>query len=247
MTGWGTRLKLVAGLAVVAALAVAAAVFSFSGDDRVGETTSPAHTGTQALAVLLGTHEVFAAPDSAKPTRTVSNSRPITRGQTVLPVTDRATEDGVRWLQVMVPGRPNGATGWIAERETEPAVTPWRVVVRTSSRRVQVYRRERLVRTFTAIVGKPSTPTPPGRFFVEESIRMPPGSAGAPFTLALSARSNVLQEFDGGPGQIAIHGRGALGGTLGTAVSHGCVRLGDRDIRWLAGHILPGAPVEVAS
>jgi lipoprotein-anchoring transpeptidase ErfK/SrfK len=94
-----------------------------------------------------------------------------------------------------------------------------------------------------AVVGKPSTPTPHGRFFVEESVRMLPGSAGAPFALALSARSNVLQEFEGGPGQIAMHGVANLGGTPGTAVSHGCVRLANRDIRWLVSHVAPGVPV----
>jgi lipoprotein-anchoring transpeptidase ErfK/SrfK len=101
------------------------------------------------------------------------------------------------------------------------------------------------VRSFAAIVGKPSTPTPHGRFFVEESIRMPPGSAGGPFALALSARSDVLQEFEGGPGQIALHGVAQLGGTPGTAVSHGCVRLEGPDIRWMAAHIAPGVPVTI--
>ena len=47
---------------------------------------------------------------------------------------------------------------------------------------------------------------------------MLPGSAGAPFALALSARSNVLQEFEGGPGQIAIHGVANLGGTPGMGI-----------------------------
>ena len=31
-------------------------------------------------------------------------------------------------------------------------------------------------------------------------------AAGGPYALATSARSNVLQEFEGGPGQIALHG-----------------------------------------
>ena len=69
--------------------------------------------------------------------------------------------------------------------------------------------------------------------------------AGAPFALALSARSNVLQEFAGGPGQIAMHGVANIGGTLGTAASHGCVRLGGRSIRWLAARIAPGVPVTI--
>jgi lipoprotein-anchoring transpeptidase ErfK/SrfK len=55
----------------------------------------------------------------------------------------------------------------------------------------------------------------------------------------------VLQEFEGGPGQIAIHGLANLGGTLGTAMSHGCVRLADGGISWLASHIRPGVPLTI--
>lgn len=94
-------------------------------------------------------------------------------------------------------------------------------------------------------MGKASTPTPPGEFFVEESIRLPAGAVGAPFALALSARSTVLQEFAGGPGQIALHGLWNVGGTLGTAVSHGCVRLNTGAMRWLAARISPGVPVTI--
>ena len=68
---------------------------------------------------------------------------------------------------------------------------------------------------------------------------------GAPFALALSARSRVFQEFDLRPGQVAIHGLRNIGGRLGTRVSHGCVRLGDDGITWLAGHIPPGVPVTI--
>ncbi|MEA2192517.1 MAG: hypothetical protein QOI73_2638, partial [Solirubrobacteraceae bacterium] len=64
---------------------------------------------------------------------------------------------------------------------------------------------------------------------------------------ATSARSNVLQEFAGGPGQIGIHGVQNLGGTPGTAVSHGCVRLQNNSIRWLIGRIRPGVPVTIAA
>jgi len=72
-----------------------------------------------------------------------------------------------------------------------------------------------------------------------------PQAAGAPFALATSARSNVLQEFDGGPGQIALHGTGNLAGALGTASSHGCIRLATPDITWLAMHIGAGVPLRI--
>jgi lipoprotein-anchoring transpeptidase ErfK/SrfK len=55
----------------------------------------------------------------------------------------------------------------------------------------------------------------------------------------------VLQEFEGGPGQIGIHGRDGLGGTLGQAESHGCVRLDTPNIDWLTARIGPGTPVKI--
>ncbi len=145
----------------------------------------------------------------------------------------------------MLPGRPDGSTGWITQHGTRPLVTAWRIVVDLAARRVIVYRTGRAIRTFQAVVGKPSTPTPTGQFFVEETVQMQAGEPGGPFALALSARSNVLQEFEGGPGQIAIHGRNNLGGTLGTAASHGCIRVDTRSIDWLAARIGPGTPVTI--
>lgn len=225
------------------AVAAAGAVTAPSPAARTPSVASP----SQELVQLLRSHRVVstlgARPSSAG---TVQASRPITGAQTVLPVIGHATTpDGAHWLRVMIPGRPNGMTGWIAQRGTLPATTSWRIVVRTSTRRVLVYRAGHVVRSFTAIVGKPSTPTPRGRFFVEESVRMAPTSAGAPFALALSARSDVLREYEGGPGQVAIHGVANLSGTLGTASSHGCVRLADRSIRWLAERIGPGVEVAI--
>ena len=166
---------------------------------------------------------------------------PITRRPTVLPVLARHGP----WVKVRLPGRPNGHVGWIRSRKTIASVTPWRVVVATSRRRVFVYLRGRRVGSFPAVVGSPSTPTPPGTFFVEESIALKRADLGAPFALALSARSAVLQQFAGGPGQIGIHGVAHVGGIPGTAVSHGCVRLSTWAIRWLASHVGPGTPVVI--
>jgi lipoprotein-anchoring transpeptidase ErfK/SrfK len=229
-------------------MVAAAMACSLVAAPSAGAGTPPGVRATQELAVLLKPHKVFSQVPTrrAKAERTVQAHGPITGGQTVLPVLGHATtRDGARWLRVMVPGRPNGTKGWIAQRGTALTSTHWHVVVSTSSRRVRVYRSGRLARSFAAIVGKPSTPTPHGRFFVEESVLMLPGSAGAPFALALSARSDVLQEFGGGPGQIALHGVANIGGTLGTAISHGCVRLANGRIRWLAARIGPGVPVTV--
>jgi lipoprotein-anchoring transpeptidase ErfK/SrfK len=176
----------------------------------------------------------------------VQARRPLTLSRTVLPVVAKATgADGRGWLRVQLPGRPNGQTGWIRKRGTLASQSEWHLVVDTSLRRTSVYRNGRHTRTFTAIVGTHATPTPHGTFFVEEVVQLRPSAAGAPYALALSARSNVFQEFAGGPGQIAVHGRSNVGGVLGTATSNGCVRLDDAAMRWLVLRIAPGTPVTI--
>jgi len=228
-------------LTFLAALALFASTWSGPASARTAPSARVVEPN-QKLAALLRGHEAFSKPNSeSAPLGRVRARRPLTGERTVLPVL------GARggWLHVALPGRPNGHTGWIRQTATVPRTTRWHLVVETSSRRVTVYRSGRAIRVFKAIVGKRSTPTPHGKFFVEESIELRPSDVGAPFALALSARSTVLQEFDGGPGQIGLHGLDNVGGVLGSAVSHGCVRLADRVMRWLVGRIGPGVPVTI--
>ena len=203
---------------------------------------------TQPLASLRQTADVFSSPDSASTLlETVSATRPITREQTVLPVLATAVDaTGATWLDVLLPGRPNSHDGWISGESATVTPARWTLTVQTSTRRLTARLDGRVVRRFKVVVGKPSTPTPVGRFFVEESIKLTGRAVGAPYALALSARSNVLQEFAGGPGQIAFHGTNNVGGILGTAASHGCIRLDTPAITWLADHIPPGTPVRIS-
>ncbi|HST32070.1 MAG TPA: L,D-transpeptidase [Solirubrobacteraceae bacterium] len=202
---------------------------------------------SQELAVLLSGHAVHRRPRGGSDVLvTVPAVRPITGERTALPVIGHAhSGGGIAWLRVMLPGRPNGSSGWIAKQGTRTTSTGWRITVSLGARRVTVYRHGRAIRRFAAVVGKSSTPTPTGSFFVEETLRMTSGEPGGPYALALSARSDALQEFEGGPGQIALHGRDNLGGVLGAAESHGCVRLATASIDWLARRIGPGVPVRI--
>lgn len=202
---------------------------------------------TQSLAVLLESQAARTAPDARSAVlQRVAKRRPITEERTVLPVIGRRRGPGGGvWLRVLLPGRPNGHAGWIRRSATGAASTRWHIVVDTSSRTVTAYRSGRPVRVFKAVVGVPSTPTPTGTFFIEESVQLRAGDVGAPFALALSARSTVLQEFAGGPGQIALHGLSNVGGVLGTAASHGCVRLDNDAMRWFVLRVGPGVPVTI--
>jgi lipoprotein-anchoring transpeptidase ErfK/SrfK len=239
------RLARGAGIVLAAACMSVVAVGSAAGSAAAAAGHARVQA-TQELVVLLDAHAVHRAPVAGSPTVTMlAARRPITGEQTTVPVIARSIAAGARWLQVMLPGRPNGSTGWISQQDTRGLVTAWAIVVDLATRHVNVYNDGRRTRSFQAVVGKPSTPTPTGQFFVEETLQMAPTEPGGPFALALSARSNVLQEFEGGPGQIAIHGRDNLGGTLGTAASHGCIRLATASIDWLATRIGPGTPVTI--
>jgi len=217
-----------------------------------GSTAGPARAATDGASrsptiTLSAPGDARAAPSaSSRLLARVPRTRPITDARTVLPVLATARDGlGHRWSRVLLPGRPNGSAGWIRDRGTRATTTPWSVKIDRTARSATVLRLGRVVRRFPVVVGAPATPTPTGRYFVEETVRLASGTVAGPFALALSARSSVLQEFDGGPGQIALHGRDGLGGTMRSAVSHGCIRLADPDIRWLADRIGPGVRVTI--
>ena len=75
-------------------------------------------------------------------------------------------------------------------------------------------------------------------------MREPSFSPLGPWALHLTAHSNVLFEYAGGPGRVAIHGaRGALWAEAGTNPSHGCIRVPDPGIGRVAALVTPGTPV----
>lgn len=230
-------------MTVAGALALAAAGLALPS----AAAAAPPVRASSPLVVVLTGHAVRSAPRAqARRVGSIAARTPLTGVHTVLPELGTATAPGGgRWVRVALPGRPAGRRGWIAAAGTRPAATPWAIDVQLARRRVVVYEQGRVVRRFGAIVGTPATPTPRGAFFVEEALRLARGEQGGPFALALSARSAVLQEFAGGPGQIALHGTDGLAGASGTAASHGCVRLSRAAITWLARRIGAGVPVRV--
>jgi hypothetical protein len=210
------------------------------------QATGSAVAANQRLVILQHDHVVRARPDRrARAIERVDAHRPLTGVRTVLPALGYSRADGGQlWVRVRLPGRPNGHVGWIRAFRTLRSSTDWRLVLRLSTRRLTVYRTGSIKRRFSVVVGEPSTPTPTGRYFIEEALDLS-SQVGGPFALATSARSQVLQEFEGGPGQIALHGTNGLSGALGTAVSHGCIRLSTDSITWLAGRIGSGVRLTI--
>lgn len=157
----------------------------------------------------------------------------------------RSGPSGPAWLRVLLPDRPNGRSGWIDADLARLAPLRWRVEIDVRARRLTAIRDGRRVRSWRVVVGTRSTPTPRGTFAVYERVRQPLGSMLGPWALHLTAHSNVLFDYGGGPGRVAMHGRSGplLADPLGSASSHGCIRMANANVRWLAARTPPGTPV----
>lgn len=154
--------------------------------------------------------------------------------------------DGRVWLRVHLPYRPNRSYGWIDADHVEIRRNAWRIDV-DLRRQILTVRYDGRARLRTRFVkGKPSTPTPRGRFAVFQKVREPNSSPLGPWAIHLTAHSDVLHEYLGGPGRAAIHGmRRELIAPLGTAASNGCVRVPNRVVKRISGLVPPGTPVTI--
>ncbi len=146
--------------------------------------------------------------------------------------------------KVQLPVRPTGTTGWVRAVDVRLRAVHSRIAVDLSQRRITLFRDGRVVLVTTAVIGAPSTPTPTGRFYVNQRLLAAnPTGAYGPGAVGLSAFSPVLLSWaQGGP--IAIHGTNEPD-MIGFAVSHGCLRVRNVDIRKLLRLAEEGTPVEI--
>ena len=246
------KFSLLVATAGAIGLTVLAPAATASGNKSPG---SPVHPSASQKVVSLYANATTYKSAGGKKQGSVDKLRPITNERTTLPVLKTVQRGTATWYQVRLPGRPNSHTGWIHASHTKEWSITWHIVVDTgpqnngafnNRRRIYVYNHGKLVKSWLAVTGAPGRVTPHGQFFVEENINEGRGSVGGPYALATSARSNTFTEFDGGPGHEASHGMdGGLQAKPGTAVSHGCVRLLDKEITWLSAQIYPGTPVTI--
>jgi hypothetical protein len=167
-------------------------------------------------------------------------------GPNVLLVLDTTLYHGKTWLRVALPNRPNGSSGWIREDFVRVSTSSWRITVNRDVHVVTVYRGGRKQRAFQAVIGASATPTPRGLYAIYEKLPQPdPKGFLGPWALHLTAFSDVLFNYGGGPGRVAIHGRDgtSLADPLGSSASHGCVRVDDVNIIWMARVVPLGTPV----
>jgi lipoprotein-anchoring transpeptidase ErfK/SrfK len=147
------------------------------------------------------------------------------------------------WLQIRIPGRPNGRTGWVGAASLSALHTTRRLlIVDRGTLRATVYDRGRRIFRAPVGVGKASTPTPAGHFWLRERLNGYAGSIYGPLAFGTAAYSH-LTEWPGG-GVVGIHGTNQPGLVPGRP-SHGCIRMHNSDITRLARLVGPGTPLRI--
>ena len=189
----------------------------------------------------------YDAPDGDA-SSVVELANPTPRGgPLVLAAVDPEAAERAEWVEVHLPVRPNGSTAWVRAADVDLFRNPYSVEVSTSEFEMTVFENDEPLVVAEIAVGREVAPTPHGEFFLAELLQpeSPDGTYG-PFAFGLSGFSDVYTEFAGGDGVIGIHGTNAPD-LLGTAASHGCVRVDNETIEALASLLPLGTPVTVSA
>jgi lipoprotein-anchoring transpeptidase ErfK/SrfK len=193
---------------------------------------------------------VFDSQTAAAPSKVLDNPQPS--GAPLVLLVKQFDND---WINVYLPVRPNGSTGWVHRADVKLTQHDWRILVQTGAHMITVYCHEScpngavpndVYMQEPIAVGKQDTPTPGGVYYIKELLKPPdPNTVYGPYAYGLSGFSNVLQTFNGGEGVIGIHGNNDAS-VLGHDVSHGCIRMSNPGITRLVSVLPLGVPVTIA-
>jgi lipoprotein-anchoring transpeptidase ErfK/SrfK len=213
----------------------------------VGVTVTTTPTNAPPATVVttkVPSLQVFAQPAAtAKVVATLSAKTDYQQPRTLLAV---GVQPG--WLQVLLPIRPNGSQGWVRTTDVATTTTDYQLRIALTTHHLTLVKAGKPVLGTNVVIGKHETPTPTGLFYVTDPVDLqaaPNGAYGA-FALGLSGFSDVLQSFNGGPGQIAVHGT-PYADQIGQDLSNGCVRIPNPLILMIAKTVPLGTPVVISA
>ena len=243
-----TRRLCLLGVAIVAlplAACASAEVPESAGDAppaTVAATTSTT-TGPSLTTVATtpeSTLDVYDSPDAVAPSHQVT--APEGPG---VPLTFVVLEEQGERLHVELPERPNGSTGWIDRDGVTLQAHDFHITVSLADFNITVFQGDEVILDAPVGVAADNTPSPGGTYFTTSLLQPPdPNSAYGTYAYGLSAFSEVLESFSGGPGQLGIHGTND-DASIGTEVSHGCIRMHNADIEQLVPILPLGVPVTI--
>jgi lipoprotein-anchoring transpeptidase ErfK/SrfK len=145
------------------------------------------------------------------------------------------------WFAVISAALGNRVRGFAHRSKVRLVHDPFSLEVDRSSRWLRVWRMGRVLRRFGVGVGAIAGPTPRGRFSITDKLSNFMPSIYGCCTLALSGRQTRLAPGWIGGDRLAIHeGRG-----VGGAISNGCLRATESEMRYLMAVLPLGTQVVV--
>ena len=152
--------------------------------------------------------------------------------------------DGVPWYRIWLAIKPNESRGWVRDGQMAFYQTVSRIVIDLSQRKLMVYRRGELVRTYPVAVGRPGLETPTGFFYITQKLVPPdPNGVYGYLQIGTSATQPKLNGWPDG-GLVAIHGTNEPW-LIGKAISHGCVRMKNKAVKEVSRLVPTGSPVVI--
>lgn len=204
-------------------------------EQPIAEVHAPAES---TVAAVLGAEISVSGEPGGAATQTLPNPQ-----ESGAPLVFLVTAQEGDWVQVQLAQRPNGSTGWVRAAEVVQSTTPYALVVTTSTNTLDLYENGVVRQSYPVATGTGGTPTPTGNFSLTELLA-PTNSGYGPFAYGLTAFSDAVTSFGGGPGQIGLHGTDDEA-SIGTDASHGCIRMNNADITALTKLLPLGTPLQV--
>jgi lipoprotein-anchoring transpeptidase ErfK/SrfK len=245
--------------AVAAASTVLAAGCGGGGDDRpslagkadpagaTSTSTLPAYASLVAQPVSTEI-AVYKEPDASSPSEAYPNPWQLDENPDhLVPQVFLVEAEQDDWVQVLLPVRPNGTTGWVRRQDVRLTANRYSIDISLTGRQITVRDGDQVLVQEPVAIGAAKTPTPPGKYFLRVLLKAPdPNTVYGPYAYGLSAHSDVLTSFNGGDGEIGIHGNNDAS-VLGKDITHGCIRISNDSITRLAGILPLGTPVEIVA
>jgi hypothetical protein len=173
----------------------------------------------------------------------LSSRTPEATTNLVLVLGSRRDASGRLWIRARLPGR-GVRSGWLPRSALGTyGVVHTRLIVDRARLTLTLLRNGRVTFRAPVGVGRPQTPTPGGLFYVRDRVTRYASAFYGPIAFGTSARSSTLTDWPGG-GFIGIHGTDRPDLVPGR-ISHGCIRLRNRDIVRLAKLMPVGTPLEI--
>ena len=173
-------------------------------------------------------------------------ARDVLAARLIRRLTSRTDERMIRARTVEVPAKVTADK--IFDKQ------PVAITVSRSERRARLFRRGSLVKSYTVAVGTDEYPTPTGEYVVQTMQVNPAwnvpksawaGSLAGQVIPGGDPRNPLVARWIGFNGSVGFHGT-ASAGSLGSAASHGCVRMSPPDVIDLFKRVDVGTPVLVA-